>query len=837
MFKKLTIKKRLAITIGTIVSLFVLTVAITITVDYRTSLLIERLHNQDFRLVVATRTINGNIEGICRSLLYAIADEDEETSRESVAEAGDLGRKVETALSELRALLPGDNQPLLAIVNKHYSALPPARQKIGEYLLKGEYANAKSVYINDYFPNATKTRQTALAMFDKVEEDAGNFTAVSDVYSRNLILTIVTIALLMGAFVTVMSRRIFRSISVPLNELEDASAKIAMGQLGTKVTYTAPDELGSLAESIRHGVAALNAYIKEIERVLSALGKGDFDCRINDVFQGDFVAVHDALENVAALLKLQKGKTEQSVLALKHAYAAAERANKAKSDFLSHMSHDIRTPMNAIIGMGTIAAADVSNPQKVEHCLNKILLSSRHLLGLINDVLDMAKIESGNMTLHVDNLSLPELVENVSTIIQPQIKSKKQIFNIRLHNIRHECLRGDALRLNQIFINLLSNAVKFTPVHGHINLDVEELPSQQADAGRFVFRISDTGIGMSPEFIKDIFSAFARDDNATSKIEGSGLGMVIVKKFVDMMNGSIRIDSKEGEGSVFTIDMHLQIAVCEPELADLPPLRILVVDDDSTSGQTVALTLTEIGLQSEWVDSGLEAVSKVTEAQRQGRSYDAVILDYLMPGMNGLETARQIRQKTAGHIPILLVSAYDWADFAEEAKAAGVDGFVPKPLFKTTLYRSILKYVDSIAVPREERQEDTAADFSNKRILLVEDNEINREVAQEILALTHAEVENAENGIEAVTLFGESREGYYDLILMDVQMPLMDGYEATRQIRKMYRDDAKTIPIIAMTANAFSEDIQMSIASGMNSHLSKPLDVKILLRKLAEFLA
>lgn len=837
MFKKLTIRKRLAITIGTIFSLFVLSLLVTITGDYRNSRLVERLHNEEFRLVVTARTINGCIDGICRALLYAIIAEDEKITSESVVEAEKLAKYVKHALTELRTLPLGDKKPLLDTIEDHFTKLPPARQMTSWHLAMEDYEAAKLIYLTEYFPNATKTRLAAQAMFAKAEEDAQHFVEASAENSRTLLSTILAIAIVMGAFAIVMSKLIIRSISLPINELKNASAEIAQGRLQTKIEYTAPDELGQLAESMRVSAASLSTYIQEIKRVLSELGQGRFDCAIDDIFRGDFVAIHDALVNVAALLNQQKEKNEHSMLALRDAYAAAEHANRAKSDFLSHMSHDIRTPMNAIIGMAAIAATDMDNRRKVEHCLNKIMLSSRHLLGLINDVLDMAKIESGNMSLHVDNLSLPELVENVTAIIQPQVKAKKQNFNIRLHNIQHEWLRGDALRMSQIFINLLSNAVKFTPVHGTVTVDVKELPSRQSGHARFEFRISDTGVGMSPEFIDVIFSAFSRDENTDGKVEGSGLGMAIVKKFVDMMEGSISIESVVGQGSAFIVDLHLQLAETEPEYAELPPLRVLVVDDDATSGKTVAIALRDIGIESEWVDSGQEAVEMVVRAQQSGAGYNAVILDYLMPEMDGLETARHIRQKTDGHIPILIVSAYDWSDFENEARASGVDGFVPKPLFKSTLYRSLVKHLSCSEAGAVDKDENMACDFSGKRILLVEDNEINREVAMELIAGTNATVEFAENGIEALTLFSESKEGHYDLIFMDVQMPMMDGYETTRHIRALHRKDAGAVPIIAMTANAFSEDIQMSFKSGMNSHISKPLDAKLLMRKLNEYIA
>lgn len=513
-----------------------------------------------------------------------------------------------------------------------------------------------------------------------------------------------------------------------------------------------------------------------------------------------------------------------------------QKANEAKSAFLANMSHDIRTPMNAIIGMTAIAYGHLDNTDQVRQCLEKISFSSKHLLGLINDVLDMSKIESGKMTLNMGPLLLPELMEGVVNIIQPSLKAKHQHFSIRLHNVKHEKLNGDALRLNQVFINILSNAVKFTPDGGSISVDVEELESRRLCKAFYRFTFEDTGIGMKPEFLKEIFTAFIREkDSKLDKIEGSGLGMAITKKILDVMEGSIHVESKEGEGSVFVVELYLEMDDSRDDDLDLPPLHILVVDNDEILCQSAVAMLKELGAEAEWVNSGEEAVIKLRGTIRSGEEYQAVIVDWKMPGMDGMQTARSIRTLLGLDIPILVVSAYDWDDIREVAVAAGVNGFIPKPLFKSTLYHGLQRYVCGGEMSTGEKPVENEYDFTGYTFLLVEDNELNKEIAVELLTSKGAMMEWACNGEEGVKTFEASSPGYYSLILMDIQMPIMNGYTATKIIRSMNREDASKVPIFAMTADAFAEDIEMAKKAGMNTHLAKPLDVPAIMREIKKY--
>lgn len=522
---------------------------------------------------------------------------------------------------------------------------------------------------------------------------------------------------------------------------------------------------------------------------------------------------------------------------MEEALKMAEQANRAKSDFLSRMSHDIRTPMNAIVGMTEIAGAHVDNPVKVKDCLKKIALSSQHLLGLINDVLDMSKIESGKMMPSIGSMYMPEIIENVVAILQPQVKDKEQQFDVRLHNVRHENFYSDALRLRQVFINILSNACKFTPKGGTITMDVVEEPSKQENIADFTFTFTDSGIGMNQEFIETIFDAFSREqDSRVDKTEGTGLGMAITKKIVDMLEGTISVSSEVGKGSVFTVRMPLQIENVEPEDVKLPKLRVLVTDDDEIACEYTVHVLEESGVCVDWTTSGYGAIEKACEAYQKGEDYDAVILDWKMPEIDGVQTARIMGEKTGGKLPIMMLSAYDCSEIEEDARAAGVSAFLQKPLFRSTLLHSLRRYVLGESVSSGERKWKKKYDFSGKTFLVVEDNELNMEIAQEIFSSVGAKVEYAYNGAEGVEKFTQSPEGYYDLILMDVQMPVMNGYTATRKLRELPRQDARSVPILAMTADAFAEDIEMAKESGMNGHLAKPLNMDAVNRTIEGFL-
>ena len=514
--------------------------------------------------------------------------------------------------------------------------------------------------------------------------------------------------------------------------------------------------------------------------------------------------------------------------ALSEAVHAAETANRAKSIFLSNMSHDIRTPMNAIVGLTAIAGANVESQDRVIECLGKITESSRHLLGLINEVLDMARIESGKMTLAQEDFNLSELVDNLITLTKPVLDEHKHNFDIHINHIEHEAVCGDSLRIQQVFVNLMSNAIKYTPDGGNITFSIEEKPNGFSELGCYEFTIEDNGIGMSPEFQKIMFDPFSRaDDHRTTRVQGTGLGMAISRNIVNLMNGTIKVDSTLHKGTKITVTIYLELQEKEKEQdKNLMNLPVLVVDDDKTCCESTVATLKEIGIMGEWVLSGREAVERCYARHELKDDYFAVILDWKMPDMDGIETARQIRKRIGKEITIIVLTSYEFSEIEEEAKAAGVDAFIAKPLFRSRLTATLRQFTSGRKekTARNYLEELSESDYTGKRILLVEDNELNREIGVEILQMTGAEVETAENGKIAVEKVEASPEGLYDLIFMDIQMPVMNGYEATAAIRSLPGEKGK-LPIVAMTANAFAEDVQLAKNTGMNGHIAKPLDM------------
>ena len=535
----------------------------------------------------------------------------------------------------------------------------------------------------------------------------------------------------------------------------------------------------------------------------------------------------------------RKYKEFESRIALQEAFDAAKAANNAKSEFLSRMSHDIRTPMNAVMGMTSIAAMHIDDKDRLTDCLNKITASSRHLLALINDILDMSKIESGKVTLSEEPFNLSEMIEGIFTIMQPQFKSKNQMISVRTSKIVHEDLIGDTLRLRQVFVNIMGNAAKFTPDGGSISLDINELDSRIPGKACYEFVFADSGIGMEQSFIDEIFEPFSRSKNPNSqKIEGTGLGMAIVKNIVNMMDGDIKVESKVGEGSKFTVRVFLTIQeLKEADNYSLGFLKILVVDDDPVSAESTREILENIGMDATSVFSGEEAVTEILRHHERGEDFAAVIMDWQMPNMNGVQATEEIRQKVGDAIPVIILSAYDWTDIEQEARDTGVNAFVAKPLFPSRLIYILRSLVD-----QTERPTSTEIDlmdenkFSGKRILLAEDNEINREIAYELLTMNGLLVEFAFDGQIAVDTITGKPAHYYDLVFMDIQMPNMNGYEATKAIRASGREDLETIPIIAMSADAFSDDVFKAKEAGMNDHISKPIDIARLMETLETWL-
>lgn len=533
-----------------------------------------------------------------------------------------------------------------------------------------------------------------------------------------------------------------------------------------------------------------------------------------------------------------KEREQRSYEALKEAYQAVESANLAKSNFLSSMSHDIRTPMNAIMGMTAIAAMNIENPERVKDCLNKITISSQHLLGLINEVLDMSKIESGKLIFAEEEFSLSDVVENIITMFLPQTQEKHQKFDVNITDITHEEVIGDSMRLQQVFVNVLGNAVKFTPDGGNIIFSICEKPSNMHGCGCYVFTFEDTGIGMEEAFIDKMFEPFSRaKDSRTNRIEGTGLGMPIVKNLVQMMNGHIQVESKLNEGSKFTITVYLQInRFKQDDVEGLENLSVLVADDEQLACESACGILKEIGMEADWVLSGEEAVTRLVKAHEEYKDYSAVILDWKMPGMDGVETARRIRAKVGDEVPIIILSAFDYSSIEQEAREAGVNAFIAKPLFRSRL----IYVMKSLMLGEEEEYTEIdqlqSKDYSGKRVLLVEDIELNLEIASEMLMQAGVTVDKAMNGRLAVERVNEMPEGYYDLIFMDVHMPEMNGYEATEAIRASEREDLKKIPIIAMTADVFTDDVKRAKDAGMNGHVAKPVEIAKLLEALDEWL-
>lgn len=528
--------------------------------------------------------------------------------------------------------------------------------------------------------------------------------------------------------------------------------------------------------------------------------------------------------------------TRSQMNELEKARQAALEANKAKSEFLANMSHDIRTPMNAIVGMTAIATAHIDDRKQVENCLRKITLSSKHLLGLINDVLDMSKIESGKLTLTTEQISLKEVVEGIVNIMQPQVKTKKQTFDIHVENIFTENVWCDGIRLNQVLLNLLSNATKYTPEGGSIQLSLSEEKSPKGENYvRIHINVRDNGIGMSPEFLKRIYESYSRADGTRiHKTEGAGLGMAITKYIVDAMEGTIEIQSEPDKGSEFLLTFDFEKADAMEIDMVLPAWNMLVVDDDELLCKTAMDALKSIGIKAEWTLSGEKAIELVIEHHKKREDYQIILLDWKLPGMNGIQAAREIRRNLGDEVPILLISAYDWSEFEAEAREAGISGFISKPLFKSTLYHALCQYMD--VGTEHEQTLNQNIDLSGRRILLAEDNELNWEVAKELLSDLGVELDWVEDGRICLDKFQKSPKGYYDIILMDIRMPHMTGYEATQAIRGLVHPDALSIPIIAMSADAFSDDIQHCLQCGMNAHIAKPIDVIELTRLLKRYL-
>jgi len=516
---------------------------------------------------------------------------------------------------------------------------------------------------------------------------------------------------------------------------------------------------------------------------------------------------------------------------LQEAAEEAASANKAKTDFLSTMSHDIRTPMNAIIGLTTIAEHNINDKDMVRENLRKITMASNHLLTLINDILDISKVESRKLSLSPQSFSIVETVENLVNISQPMIKEKNIDFSFHVSKVEKEYLYADKLRLNQIYINILSNAIKYTQPYGHVSVDMREEESSKPGCVRLTYIVADTGIGMSPEFMVNMYQPFSRQtDSRVDSVEGTGLGLAITKQMVDLMEGNIDCQSEQGKGTTFTVVLDIPVAHRQREEMLLEPMDVLIADDDEILLETAVDTLKSLGVSVDSAKSGIEALEMIDKRHKEGHDYKVAIIDWKMPGMDGLETIRRVRAKGDLNIPILLISAYDWTDIEDRAEEIGVNGFITKPLFRSKLYDKINEILGNVSKSVE--PENDYSDLEGINILIAEDNDVNWEIISALLAMMGITTERAKNGRICVEKMKTAAEGNYALIFMDIQMPEMNGLDATRAIRKLDNPWAASIPIIAMTADAFSENIVECLNAGMNGHIAKPVDLKLVIKEI-----
>ena len=529
-------------------------------------------------------------------------------------------------------------------------------------------------------------------------------------------------------------------------------------------------------------------------------------------------------------------KRQQKIL--QDALLVAQKANDAKRDFLSRMSHEIRTPMNAIIGMSAVAFNYLDDKKRTADCLSKITFSSKHLLMLLNDVLDMSKIENGKLNIRQELFDLKNLVTSLADINYGLATAKGLAFEIVISGFKDELLLGDSMRVNQILLNLLSNAIKFTPKGGSVRLEIRMLRSA-SDKIWLRFIVKDSGIGMKKEFLEHLYEPFEQADNGIArKYGGTGLGMAITKNLVAIMDGTIEVESQEGAGTTFMVDLPFGVSkVDKKTAAEMEEMRVLVVDDDNDTCEHAAVLLKGMGVNVDWALNGFEAIEKVRSAcEDDGRCYDVCFIDWCMPELDGIETARRMRRYVGPDVLIIIISAYDWSGIEEQAKAAGVNAFIAKPFFASNLYNMLLTVSRKPELGFSAVGNKETYDFGGKKVLLVEDNELNMEIASELLKFVNLQVEHAENGKVAVDIFRNSKEKEYALIFMDIQMPLMNGYDAARCIRSSEHPVAGTIPIIAMTANAFNDDVQAAFDAGMNGHLAKPIDVEVLYKTIARYI-
>ncbi len=571
----------------------------------------------------------------------------------------------------------------------------------------------------------------------------------------------------------------------------------------------------------------------------STVFDGYFD-RINQTrTEALIIVLAILLCSIVWVVRIYYRMNQKKIEELNEAKMLAIKESNAKTEFLSSMSHDIRTPMNAVIGMTNIALDHIDDTERVKYCLDKVVVSSKHLLSMINDILDISKIESGNMQLSIRTASLKSMVDDLMALSQAMLKEKGQSFDVFIHQVIAEKVYCDDTRLYQILVNIVSNAFKYTDEGGRILIDINQEPSEQGeDYVRTCFKVIDNGIGMSPEFMARLFDKFEREENdVTRNSLGTGLGMAISKQLTDLMGGSLEVESTVNEGSVFTLSVDLRIAERFEMAEKLPAWDVLVVDDDIVLCETAVSNLRDLGVNAEYITESRKAVELIEARREEGKEFDFVLLDWSMPDMDGVETIRRIRATGNVELPVFLISAYDLGDVEDHIDLTEFEGFIAKPLFKSRLYQVLGKYAEGCVSAASTALQEPAGrrTFTGKRVLVAEDAEINWEIEKEALTSADIEADIAENGKECIEKLCGSPVGYYDMILMDIRMPVMNGIDATKAIRKLDRED-KDLPIVAMTANAFSEDIQECLASGMNAHIAKPIDINNFFVVLHRFL-